>query len=171
MSASPLPLHLPPPLITLDRAERGKTPRYLAVPVYCRGICRHFAIIVGTKEQNCPAPPIHTQTTCLTLFHYSIGLVTPCCTLYQSRARNNTVATTRPCFQATQLFVIAILLLYIWFGYSNLLSRHRDLNIFRIFSGPRGSITLSRCCIVVVAKLYNCRVPSSALYCTLYTAH
>ena len=62
------------------------------------------------------------------------------------------------------------------FGVANP-SRHRDLNIFRTFSGPRGSITLSRCrgvavsrCrvvalsryrFVVVAKLHNCRVPSS----------
>ena len=85
------PALTPPPLITLDRAERGKTPRYLAVPVYCRGICRHFAILVGTKEQNCPAPPIHTQTTCLTLFHYSIGLVTPCCTVLCTRAGHATI--------------------------------------------------------------------------------
>ena len=40
-------------------------------------------------------------------------------------------------------------------------SGHRNLNIFQIFYGPWGSITLSRCRIVVVAKLKNCRVPSS----------
>ena len=40
-------------------------------------------------------------------------------------------------------------------------SGHRNLNIFQIFYGPCGSITLSRCRIVVVAKLKNCRVPSN----------
>ena len=33
---------------------------------------------------------------------------------FQSWARDNTVATTRPCFQATKLFVIAILLYLVW---------------------------------------------------------
>ena len=40
-------------------------------------------------------------------------------------------------------------------------SRHQDLNIFRIFSCPWGSVTLSRYHIVVVAKLKYCRLPSS----------
>ena len=59
---------------------------------------------------------------------------------YQSWARDNTVATKRPCFQATKLFVIARLLY--WCGYS-IYSRHRDLHIFRI----------SCVVVVVVAKL------------------
>ena len=50
----------------------------------------------------------------------------------------SSVATRRPSFQATKLFVVAILL-YI-FGVATP-SRHRDLNHFRIFSGPWGSIT------------------------------
>ena len=52
-------------------------------------------------------------------------------------------------------------------------SRHLDLDIFRIYSCPRGSITLSRCCVVVVAKLKNCCMPSSAQMFTFnwYTNH
>ena len=70
------------------------------------------------------------------------------------------------------------LLQYYWI-YLATPSRHLDLDIFRICSCPRGSITLSRCCVVVVAKLKNCRVPSSALknwnlvsstYTVLFTA-
>ena len=44
-------------------------------------------------------------------------------------------------FQATKLFVIAILL-YIFVVATA--SSHRDLNIFRIFSGPSGSVKLLR---------------------------
>ena len=65
---------------------------------------------------------------------------------YQSWARDNSVATMWPCFKATKLFVIAILvyLLY-WF-----------------FSGPwLVPEAVLRCRI---AKLNNCCVPSSASY-------
>ena len=86
-------------------------------------------------------------------------------TSMQSWARDNTVATTIPCFQVRALFVIAILLYLVCMVTP---SRHLDLNTFWIFSGPWGSITLSRCHIVVVVKLYNCRVASYvSMYCTL----
>ena len=42
-------------------------------------------------------------------------------------------------------------------------SRHRDLNIYAIFSVPEA---LLHCRVVVVAKLYNCRVPSFANNCS-----
>ena len=44
-------------------------------------------------------------------------------------------------------------------------SRHGGLTIFRLFSGPWlfpwDCVTLSRCRVVVLAKLKNCHVPSS----------
>ena len=46
------------------------------------------------------------------------------------------------------------------FGVANP-SRHRDLNIFRTFSGPRGSITLSRCRGVALS---HCRVIALSLW-------
>ena len=50
----------------------------------------------------------------------------------QSRARDNTAATTWPCFQVTKLFVIAILLYWLWRIY-----RRRDFNIFYFFWSQR----------------------------------
>ena len=47
----------------------------------------------------------------------------------------------------TKLFVFAILLYLLW--------------LLHFFSDHWGSITLSGCCVVVIAKLKNCRVPSS----------
>ena len=41
--------------------------------------------------------------------------------------------------------------------------------MFEFLSGPWGSITLSRCHVVVVAKLYNCDVPSSDDYIIVAT--
>ena len=47
-------------------------------------------------------------------------------------------------------------------------SKHRDLNIFRIFLVPEA---LLRCRVVVVKKLKNCRVPSSVkTYAEFYEA-
>ena len=60
--------------------------------------------------------------------------------------------TMWPCFQGTKLFVIAILLYLLWLP--NLDSES--------FSGPWLVLeALLRCPVVVVAKLKNCRVPSS----------
>ena len=39
---------------------------------------------------------------------------------------------------------------YIWCGYS-IKTQGPTVNIFRVFSGPWGSITLSRCCIVALS--------------------
>ena len=61
-----------------------------------------------------------------------------------SRAGHVTVhvAPSRPCFQTTKLFVISYYNITIIVVTSS--SRHRDLCIFRILSGPWGSITLLR---------------------------
>ena len=75
----------------------------------------------------------------------------------QNWARDNTAATTWPCFQATQLLVIALLL----YSLRLLHLVTETLMLFRIFSCLWGSITLSCCLVVVVAKLKNCCVPSS----------
>ena len=57
----------------------------------------------------------------------------------------------------TKLFVFAILLYLLW-----LLHPDTETKIFLdFFSDHWGSITLSGCCVVVIAKLKNCRVPSS----------
>ena len=53
--------------------------------------------------------------------------------ILQSWARENSVATMWPCYQATKLFVIAILLCIFIVATS---SRHWGINIFRFFSGP-----------------------------------
>ena len=54
----------------------------------------------------------------------------------QSWASDNTTSTMWPCFQATQLLVIALWLYWLWL--------HRDLNIFCISSSHWNS-TVSRC--------------------------
>ena len=64
-------------------------------------------------------------------------------TYAQSWAYDNTDTTIWPCFQATHLLVIALLLLYIPCFYTP--SWHWHLNIFRICSCPWGSITWSHC--------------------------
>ena len=76
---------------------------------------------------------------------------------YQSWARDNTAATTWPWFQATTLFVIAILLYFLWL----LLLDTKTLIFFTfvlVFEA------LLCCSVVVVAKLKNCPVPSSGHY-------
>ena len=80
-----------------------------------------------------------------------------CHNVDQSWARDNIAAITWSCFQATKLFLLQY---YCTIFCVPILSRHRDLNIVRIFSGPWGSSVL-RCRLVVVTKLENCRVPSS----------
>ena len=64
----------------------------------------------------------------------------------QSWARDNSVATMWPCYQAIKLFEISILL-YL------LLLPHWGLTIFQFFSVPLGYITLSRCRCCEVKKL------------------
>ena len=56
----------------------------------------------------------------------------------QSWARDNSVATMCPCYQATKLLVIAILLLFI----ATTPSRHSGLTIFRFFLVPNWSLRL-----------------------------
>ena len=76
---------------------------------------------------------------------------------YQSRAHDNSAATMWPCFQATKLYVTSILLHLVWL----LRLETETLLFFDFFLVPEG---LLRCRVVVVAKLYNCRVPSSGKY-------
>ena len=62
-------------------------------------------------------------------------------------ARDKTATTTWPCFQAKKMCSFLLCLLHVFVVSTPF--RHRDLNIFLIFSCPWSSITLSR----VVAKL------------------
>ena len=86
----------------------------------------------------------------------------------KSWARDNPAATTWPRLQATKLtycikttFVVATSL------------RHRNLIIFRIFSCPSSSITLSRCRCGESMKMSSCSglsVPNSPLIAKAYDA-
>ena len=61
----------------------------------------------------------------------------------QSWARDTTVATTLACFQATKLFVIAILLYLLWLLYLN--TEALLFFVFFLVTDDRSSISLSRC--------------------------
>ena len=80
----------------------------------------------------------------------------------QSWARDNTAATTWPCFQDKKFLVIAYWLIALFLCSLWLLHRETDpRNICRIFSGPWEAPL--RCGIVVVARLKTkLRVPRSA---------
>ena len=83
-------------------------------------------------------------------------------TIVQSWAGDNSVATMWPCFQGTKLFVIAIFTISV----VAIPSRHQGLTIFLV---PDLVLeALLRCRVVVVAKLKNCRVPSSAIWIRIH---
>ena len=75
----------------------------------------------------------------------------------QSWARDNTAATTWPCFQAKKMVDIVLWLYSVWL-------LHLQIPRPKKNSGPWCSISLSSFCIGVVAKLNNCCVPSSAYW-------
>ena len=77
-------------------------------------------------------------------------------TIFQSWARDNTAATTWPCFQATQVVGWCILV--------TIFVVTTPFNIFQKNSCPCSSLTVSCCHIVVVVKKKNCRMPSFAIY-------
>ena len=73
--------------------------------------------------------------------------------IYQSWARNNSVATMWPWFQGTKLFVVAILLYLLWLPYLDTVAYNYFSNFFWSLTGPWGSVTLSRCCCREAKKL------------------
>ena len=72
----------------------------------------------------------------------------------QSWASDNSAATTWPCFKATKLLVIALLLYSLW-------QLHLDTKTLTFFTFFRVPEALLRCRVVIVAKLNNRNVPSS----------
>ena len=75
------------------------------------------------------------------------------CTTQQSWARDNTATT---CFLNKQLFIIALHLYSLWL-------LHYDTEALTFFKKFLVTEALLRCCVIIVAKLNNCRVPSSAI--------
>ena len=78
--------------------------------------------------------------------------------IYQSWARNNSVATMWPWFQGTKLFVVAILLYLLWLPYQDTVAYNYFSNFFWSLTGPWGSVTLSRCCCHEAKKLLRAQL-------------
>ena len=89
----------------------------------------------------------------------SVGLYL---TNQQSWARDNTTATTWPCFQAKKVVNYCIMSLFVF----TILFKHGVLTIFCFLCCPWCSVRLSHCryCVVVVAKVKNCCVPSPDIF-------
>ena len=96
-----------------------------------------------------PGPPFPRARQYSSLFLHSI--------ISQSRARDNTAATTLPCFQAIKwLSNIAKCLYSVWVLHLD--TEARTCIVFFLVTEA-----YLRCRVVAVAKQTNCRVPSSVL--------
>ena len=72
----------------------------------------------------------------------------------QSWARDNTAAKTWLCFQVEKLLIIALCLYSLWLVDLDI----QGLHFFVIFLVSEATLL---CCIFIVAKLNNCRLPNS----------